>query len=199
MFCRYCGKEVQDTDRFCASCGAPLQEAPAAVTQAPKKEEPTEVLKEQPPVTVYTSAESNGAESFYVPPTQSAPSYYVPTEKKAESEPVILTPNYRAPEGSAFAPSEEEKDNLAGEILKFGVMSLAFSCTLILALFGIIFGIVTKNKVNTYTELFGPVAWRAKVGRSIGKAGLIAGIVGTAYMALYCSILFISILPILIG
>lgn len=34
MFCKKCGAEMADTDKVCASCGAPVEEAPVAETPA---------------------------------------------------------------------------------------------------------------------------------------------------------------------
>lgn len=119
---------------------------------------------------------------------------YQPYQTPQNTQSSYYAPSYEAPRAypsNGEQPVDEERSALASEILRYGIMSLAFSCTIFLALVGIIFSIVTKNKVATYTELYGPVSWKSKVGKSLGKAGLFAGIGGLAYFVFYILYFFL--------
>lgn len=65
-------------------------------------------------------------------------------------------------------------------ILVFGIIALAFACSFYVSFVGIIFGVITKSKVNAYLAQGGVLSGKAKVGSILGKVGLILGIVLTA-------------------
>lgn len=95
-------------------------------------------------------------------------------------------------------PSKEmRKDNLAGEVLKWGIMSLAFSSSGLLALLGWIFAGTAKKKVTAYESEFGETTGRARVGKILGKVGLGVGIGYTIFFTLY--FLFLIMIAILVA
>lgn len=85
----------------------------------------------------------------------------------------------------------EEKSELGGSVLKFGILGLVFSLTGILSLLGLIFSSVALSKANAFARIFGQTEGKATVGRKLGKAGLIVSIVLVSYFAL-CLILALA-------
>ena len=115
MFCKYCGKEIEDNSRFCAYCG--------------------------------------------------------------QQQDIVSAPDPDA--------LEKKNNSLSGEILKWGIMSLAFAQSFWLAFLGIVFYTKMKKKAAEYVKLFGELRGRASVGHGLGLAGLIVGIALTVLLALY--------------
>ena len=79
-------------------------------------------------------------------------------------------------------------------ILVFGILALSFACSFYFAFLGIIFGAIAKSKLSAFVAQGGEVAGKAKVGKILGKIGLIVGIVMTAICVL---VVFISIIAAL--
>lgn len=94
---------------------------------------------------------------------------------------------------------EAAKDQLSSQILTWGILSLAFSCTFILSLLGLIFSFVAKGKVKTYVRQFGPVEYRSRVGRDLSTAGLIVGLILSILCALYLFALLMIIVAAMFG
>ena len=88
---------------------------------------------------------------------------------------------------------EEEKSALATKILTFGIMSLAFSYTLILGIVGIIFSCICRSRIKDYVREFGPVRGRAAVGKGLSIGGLALGIFGVVFFTIYIIILVIAV------
>lgn len=102
--------------------------------------------------------------------------------------------------GSSYEQAtEEKKDELAGATLKWGILSLAFSTTFFLSLLGFIFSFVAKAKAREYVRLFGEVEGRSRVGRDLGTAGFIVGLILTILSALYWLLIFIVVLAAMLG
>lgn len=76
------------------------------------------------------------------------------------------------------------------QILVFGILALALAGST--GIVGIIFGILTKKKVNEYLGLGGQLTGKAKVGSILGKVGLILGIVMTVFWAIYITVIIIA-------
>ena len=120
MYCKNCGTQLEDTARFCPSCGAAQAETPTA-------------------------------------------------------EPEIL-PN---------PAREQRKDAKAGEVLKWGILSLAFSLSGLLSLLGWIFSGTARRLRREYEAEYGDATGRALVGKILGNVGLGVGIGYTIFFALY--------------
>ncbi|MBR5279397.1 MAG: zinc ribbon domain-containing protein [Clostridia bacterium] len=101
----------------------------------------------------------------------------------ATLEDLIGDPAARAQED----PFKNEKDELGGDILKYGIMSLAFGCTGILSLLGLIFACIGKSKVGKYLAKFQETQGKSTVGKHLCTAGLWASI----GMAIYFTLIFI--------
>ena len=88
---------------------------------------------------------------------------------------------------------EEEKSSLAGKILTFGILGLAFAVSFWLSFMGIIFSAIAKAKVGEYVAKFGETEGRASVGKGLATGGLIAGIILTVLFFLYIIVLAAAI------
>ena len=81
------------------------------------------------------------------------------------------------------AANEQMKSEMAGQALKWGIISLAFSASGCLPLLGFIFSFIAKSKALAYERTFGILEGKAKVGRILGKVGFGVGLGMTIYMA----------------
>ena len=75
------------------------------------------------------------------------------------------------------------KDEMAGQTLKWGILSLAFAASGCLSLLGFIFSFIAKSKALAYERTFGVLEGKARVGRILGKVGFGVGLGMTIYMA----------------
>ena len=75
------------------------------------------------------------------------------------------------------------KDEMAGQTLKWGILSLAFAASGCLSLLGFIFSFIAKSKALAYEQTFGVPEGKARVGRILGKVGFGVGLGMTIYMA----------------
>lgn len=85
---------------------------------------------------------------------------------------------------------QQEKDDLSGEVLKFGILGLAFACSGLLSLLGLIFSIIARAKAGAFARRYGDTEGRATVGKHLGKAGLIVSISLTAFFIVYFIFIF---------
>lgn len=85
---------------------------------------------------------------------------------------------------------QQEKDDLSGEVLKFGILGLAFACSGLLSLLGLIFSIIARAKAKEFARRYGDTEGRATVGKHLGKAGLIVSISLTAFFVVYFLFIF---------
>ena len=90
------------------------------------------------------------------------------------------------------AVNERLKDQMAGEALKWGIISLAFSASGCLSLLGFIFSFIAKGKALAYQNVFGVLEGKAKVGRILGKVGFGLGLGMTIYIGVIIVIAFIT-------
>ena len=81
------------------------------------------------------------------------------------------------------AVNERLKDQMAGEALKWGIISLAFAASGCLSLLGFIFSFIAKSRALAYQNVFGVLEGKAKAGRILGKIGFGVGLGMTIYMA----------------
>lgn len=79
--------------------------------------------------------------------------------------------------------NQQLKDEMAGQTLKWGIISLAFSASGCLSLLGFIFSFIAKSRARAYEQTFGVLEGKAKVGRILGKVGFGVGLGMTIYMA----------------
>ena len=105
--------------------------------------------------------------------------------------PICGTVNSGEPTAATYgAPVMDDsvKDRMAGDILKWGILSLAFgfSC---LSLLGLIFSFTAKRKSTEFINYFGELEGRARVGHILGRVGFGVGLGYTIFFAVYFSIL----------
>jgi hypothetical protein len=84
-----------------------------------------------------------------------------------------------------FVPDDAMKDQMAGNVLTWGILSLAFSASGCLSLLGFIFSFTARKKAKEYTRLCGELEGRARVGNILGWIGFGVGIGYTAFWILY--------------
>ena len=83
------------------------------------------------------------------------------------------------------AVNERLKDQMAGEALKWGIISLAFAASGCLSLLGFIFSFIAKGKALAYQNVFGVLEGRAKAGRILSKIGFGVGLGYSIFFAIY--------------
>jgi hypothetical protein len=81
--------------------------------------------------------------------------------------------------------NEQMKSEMAGQALKWGILSLAFSASGCLSLLGFIFSFIAKSKALSYQQTYGMLEGKAKVGRILGKVGFGVGLGYSIFFALY--------------
>ena len=74
------------------------------------------------------------------------------------------------------AVNERLKDQMAGEALKWGIISLAFAA---------IFSFIAKSRALAYQNVFGVLEGRAKAGRILSKIGFGVGLGYSIFFAIY--------------
>ena len=86
----------------------------------------------------------------------------------------------QTPVQSYGAPAvNPQQANDAKQIMIFGIVAIATAW--FIGVPGLIFGIITNNKVKAYEAAYGPITGgQAKVGKILGLVGMILGIVCTA-------------------
>lgn len=98
---------------------------------------------------------------------------------QGDQMPQAIAPNQPAAWKKPVSP---EEDALAGSILTWGILGLAFSATVIL---GIIFSAIGLSKARRFRETYGPLHHRAKVGRILSLVGLIVSLVMILFWTVY--------------
>ena len=83
-----------------------------------------------------------------------------------------------------FVPDDAMKDQMAGNVLTWGILSLAFSASGCLSLLGFIFSFIAKSKALAYEQTFGVLEGKARVGRILGKVGFGLGLGMTIYVGI---------------
>ena len=110
MFCRKCGKEINNTSRFCPFCGTPvvMPAAPVPVTD-PEPAAPASATVEAP------AAAEVAVPVMEAPAAEAAPAVETPAEAAPEA-PVAETPAEAAPEApAAETPAEAAPEAPAAE------------------------------------------------------------------------------------
>ncbi|MBQ8331984.1 MAG: zinc ribbon domain-containing protein [Clostridia bacterium] len=90
--------------------------------------------------------------------------------------------------------AEAKKDSLAGEALKWGILSLAFANSCVLSVLGFIFSFIARKKANLYEAEFGELEVRARLGRIFGIIGFVMGLVFSIFAVLYAIMFLVIIL-----
>ena len=89
-------------------------------------------------------------------------------------------------DGSPYEiPDDTVKDQMAGNVLTWGILSLAFSASGCLPLLGFIFSFTARKKAKEYTRVCGELEGRARVGNILGWVGFGVGLGYTAFWFLY--------------
>lgn len=96
--------------------------------------------------------------------------------------------------GAPNSVSEAVKDEMAGQVFKWGLLGLIFANTGCLSLLGMIFSIIAKNQAATFARTFGEIKGRALAGRIMGRIGFGLGLGMTIFMAVYIFIIVIAAL-----
>ena len=139
MYCQHCGRQLNDGENFCPSCGA---------------------------------------------------------MKPAET---VNTTGFQYDFGTVSTVNEVQKDAMAGQVFKWGLMGLIFANTGCLSLLGLIFSIIAKKKAAEFMNVFGEIKGRALAGRIMGRIGFGIGLAMTIFMTLYIGIFVIAALAAVLG
>jgi hypothetical protein len=83
------------------------------------------------------------------------------------------------------------KDRMAGEVLKWGILSLAFAISC-LSLLGFIFSFTAKRKSAEFLNYFGVLEGRARVGHILGRVGFGVGLGYTIFFVIYFAIIIFA-------
>lgn len=115
---------------------------------------------------------------------------------EAPQQPAYTAPQpaYQQPAQAAPAQSTNDPalDSLATNSMIFGILSAALGLSF--GVPGIIFSVITKNKINEYLNRGGSLSGKAKVGSILAKVGLPVGIAMTAVYVISFLAGFISAL-----
>jgi hypothetical protein len=90
--------------------------------------------------------------------------------------------------------NERMKEEMAGQVFKWGLMGIIFTCTGCLALLGFIFSIIAKSRAAAYQRTFGEITGRAQAGRILGRIGFGLGLGLTIFFAVYFLIVIFAVL-----
>ncbi len=90
------------------------------------------------------------------------------------------------------------KSKMAGQALKWGILSLVFADTGLLSLLGFIFSFTAKAKVNEYVRRYGRLEGRARVGHILGRVGFGLGLGLSIFFAI-CLAIIIPALALRVG
>ena len=125
-------------------------------------------------------------------------------QASVETEVVVVEPGVDAPvyvetpvEEPVVNPEQEQaKKKAAKDTLLWGILSLAFAIEgAFVSFLGIIFACTAFKKANWFKYLNnGTLEGKAKLGHTLAKAGLIAGIVMTVIMAIYGLVLLVELI-----
>ena len=112
--------------------------------------------------------------------------------------PICGTDNTVTAAQTASAPTytpvdDSTKSDMAGQTLKWGILSLAFAVSC-LSLLGFIFSFTAKRKAQEYISLFGQLEGRARVGHILGRVGFGVGLGYTIFFAVYFAIVIIAVI-----
>ena len=104
-------------------------------------------------------------------------------------------------DGTPYTPPDDTvKDQMAGNVLTWGILSLAFSISGCLSLLGFIFSFTARKKAKTYRLAFGELEGRARVGQILSWVGFGVGIGYTAFWILYFSLIaLVAVIAVSMG
>ena len=85
------------------------------------------------------------------------------------------------------------------KVLVFGILGLAFACSVYLSILGIIFSAIGMSQANSFARANGAVFGKAKAGRILSKVGLPVGIIFTVLLIVSFIVGMISALGRTIG
>lgn len=123
-------------------------------------------------------------------------------ENKKEPETVVISDEYGNPTASYNAPAVSNpqptyqpysapvsensavRDAEGKSILVFGILGVAFACSIYFAFLGIIFSVIARSKLKRYLNCYGETRGTATVGKYLSLGGIIGSIVMTAISVL---------------
>ena len=103
------------------------------------------------------------------------------------AKPTTTTPGATPAQGG-YSADDAMKSEMAGEAMKWGIMSLVFAMTGCLSFLGFIFSFTAKNKVNNYVRYYGEMEGRVRVGHILGRVGFGFGLGYTIFLVVYALI-----------
>ncbi len=158
---------------------------------------------------VYMGAEGQPAyaqPAYAVPdgqPAYAQPVYATPEGQPVYAQPVYAQPVYTTPDGQPIYPQPSYAQPVYGQTMDhvspaaaslahntmiMGIIAICLGFTWFLSPGGIVLGAMALSKSNEYLKQFGPLPTKGKVGRHLGRAGLISGIV----ISVFCLIAILA-------
>ena len=111
-------------------------------------------------------------------PVYAQPVYAQPVYTTPDGQPIYPQPSYAQPVyGQPMGPVNPAAASLAHNTMIMGIIAICLGFTWFLSPGGIVLGAMALSKSNEYLKQFGPLPTKGKVGRHLGRAGLISGIV----------------------
>ena len=86
------------------------------------------------------------------------------------------------------AESEKKKEELASYVMKWGIISLAFVGSLVLAFLGFAFSFKAMTAANIYVNLYNKHCAKTRIGHILAKVALILGIVFLSLILIFAII-----------
>jgi hypothetical protein len=133
-------------------------------------------------------------------------------ENKKEPEPVVISDEYGNPTVSYNAPAQSYsqptyqpysapvceddavRDSEGKSILVFGILGVAFACSVYFAFLGMIFSIIARVKLKRYLNNYGETRGTATVGKYFSLGGLIGSIVMTVLSVILVAAIVMTVI-----
>ena len=162
---------------FCKFCGNQLDDDAKFCSKCGKlvSAETNENKKE--PETVVISDEFGNPTASYNAPAQS-----------------YSQPAYQQPYSAPVSENSAARDSDGKSILVFGILGVAFACSVYFAFLGIIFSLTARVKLKKYLNNYGETRGTATVGKYLSLGGLIGSIVMTVISVILISAIVMSVL-----
>ena len=103
------------------------------------------------------------------------------------------------PTGAETAPEDPQKSEDAGSILKFAILGLAFGCTGLLSLLGLIFSYIARGKIKRFVEKYGETSGKASVGKGLSIGGVIVSWFMLVFIVIYIALIVLTIIGTVSG
>ena len=204
MYCRVCGKKINDDSAFCYACGNKVENVAEQQPQMQVQYQQQPQVQPQYQIPVQPQVNVPETNYNYVAPGQQNYTAYNQADAQATDysyitgNSVAVQQNYNGYNQMNYAPiptvPQEEVAKLETSTFILGLISIILSESVGVA--SIILGAIAGSKAKKLTRLGCPIKGKAKVGKILGKIGLILGIVMTVFWVLYIALILFGVLSV---